>query len=190
MIVLTVLAFVFILFSYQLPFTPSVTADVLPAFVGFLLLWYVGEKLEKRNKTFKKASVAAAAMAAVTFIGYASAFRELLPRQTTFADSDIFRFIFTGVGFVFENGAMIFTALGFIPIILFCLALKSAAEEKGGRAAEIICLIFTWIFVILIPVYVIFNFAAQIIPLWYFTSPIFAVFILISAIIMKKYELD
>lgn len=53
MALLVLLGLIFITFSYIYPFTPSVSADILPAFVGFLLLWYAGEKLSGKTKWFK-----------------------------------------------------------------------------------------------------------------------------------------
>lgn len=190
MIVLTVIGLIFVMFSYQFPILESVTTDILPAFVGFLLLWHVGNKLTEKTKWFKETSVWAAALAAVHFIGFASSFRTLLPQNTTFADSDIFRFIFMGVGYVYENGALIFTALGFICLQFLCRAFGNIAENNENQPMTIFYLIFSWIFIVLIPVYTVANFITFPFELWTIVYPIDIIFIVVSAIFMKKYNLD
>lgn len=190
MALLVLLGLIFITFSYIYPFTPSVSADILPAFVGFLLLWYAGEKLSGKTKWFKEVSVSAAVMAAIHFIGFASCFRGLLPQNTTFADSDIFRFMFTGIGYVYENGALIFTALGFISVQFLCRAFGNIAEEAENRPMTVIFYIFSLIFIVLTPVYIVFTFITLPFNIAYIGNAVTVVFMLISLIFMKKYQLD
>lgn len=190
MILLLILGLIFTVFSYFFEIAPGIALDVLPDFVGFLLIWHVGNKLEEKTKWFKEASIFAAILAAIHFIGFASSLRGLLPQNTTFADSDILRFILSGVGVVYENGYPIFYALGFVPLIFLCLAFRKIAKRDDNRPLSAVCLVFLWIFIILIPVYIAVEFTAFPIEGWWLTVPIVTVFAIVSAIIMKKYKLD
>ena len=57
-------------------------------------------------------------------------------------------------------------------------------------AVSAVCLVFLWIFIILIPVYIAVEFTALPIEGGWLAVPIVAVFAIVSAIIMKKYKLD
>ena len=88
MILLLILGLIFTVFSYFFEIAPGIALDVLPDFVGFLLIWHVGNKLEEKTKWFKEASIFAAILAAIHFIGFASSLRGLLPQNTTFGVRD------------------------------------------------------------------------------------------------------
>ena len=180
----------FSVISYRFRFTQSVSADILPAFVGLLILWYVGNKLEKRGGWFKEASVSASVLAFINFVGYASEFKNLLPKATTFADSDIFRFIFTGVNYVYENGALVFSGLTFVVLQFFCRALGSVAEENKKHTLAIIFYVFTWVFLALAVFYAVAAFVSLPFGVWMIGYPITAVFAIFAAVFMKKNELD
>lgn len=180
----------FSVFSYRYQFTQSVSADILPAFIGLLILWYVGSKLEKNGGWFKEASVSASVLAFLNFIGYASEFKDLLPKATTFADSDIFRFILTGVNYVYENGALVFSGLTFVVLQFFCRALGSVAEENKKHTVAVIFYVFTWVFLALAVFYTVAAFISLPFGAWIIGYPITAVFAVFAAIFMKKNELD
>lgn len=180
----------FSIISYQYPFTQSMTADILPTFVGLLILWYVANKLESKSHWFKDASVTAAVFAMLHFIGWLAEFKNLLPQATTFADSDIFRFMLTGINYVYENGALIFTALVFVVMQFYCRALGSVAEEKEKRTVAVTFYIFTWIFIAIAVFYAVAAFVKMPFEAWIIGNSVTAIFAVFAAIFMKKNDLD
>ena len=190
MIILTVLGLCFTFFTYTFQFAPTVFADLLPAFAGLLALWYVSTKKQEKSRWFSDTGNTAVVFAVVHLLGYFAAFRDLLPKNTTFADSDIFRFLFTAIGTVYENGFLIFAALSFIPIQFLCRAFGDIAEKDDNNFFKYVFYVFSWIYIALI----IFNIVVTFVKLpfgeWVITYPIHAVFIIFTAIFMKKYDLD
>ncbi|MDF2685578.1 MAG: hypothetical protein K0S55_759 [Clostridia bacterium] len=185
-----ILGLFFILFSYKFPFYSEtikdfVNVDILPDFIGYLLIWFGLEKATALNRWFKDASSLVVGLMVLTFISFFSQisffFKDFLD-----TDGQIYAIILSLVKILMENGEAIVQA-----ICMFFLGMYSTGigHEMGNIKNSFLGSIaygFSVIYALLIIVFIIRQFITFPFDMWIVTAPINLVFILYNTIALNK----
>lgn len=129
-------SFLFLLFSFPMPIENlglTEAVDVLPTFVGYLILWYVLEK-RRFSKLFSVMYSVCAGMAAVTFFGFLAQIRGLFPSVLQ-GDGEFFGWILSKIAVLFGEYADGILLLNSLVIGLFFIALYRKNRENSKKQA-------------------------------------------------------
>lgn len=128
---LILFSFLFILITANLPVTEGTATyfiDALPAFVGYLILWY-GIDRRRINPRMKILAGLTTGMAVLTFLGFLSQIRWLF---TEFLQGDglIFGWILTGISYLFGEYSDVVLLLSALLTGFFFWAIKAQWDRK------------------------------------------------------------
>ena len=132
---LVIVGLIFILFRFDYSFfsynvEASVAIDVLPDFVGYLLIWFGLEKSVDVNRWFKEAHSAATGMMLITFITLVSSLSFLLEPLLESPDGQIFAILFYIINYLVRIGGSILTALTMVFMFMLASAIGYSMQSQ------------------------------------------------------------
>ncbi|MBQ6052110.1 MAG: hypothetical protein IJL30_02350 [Clostridia bacterium] len=188
---LVIVGLLFVLFRFDYTFVSAninaeVTMDVLPDFVGYLLLWFGLEKSVDVNRWFKEAHSAATGLMVITFITLVSSLSFLLEPLLNSPDGQIFAILFYVVNYLVRIGGSILFALSMIFMFMFASALGYAMQSQEKWFLCRAMYVFSIVYSALAIVYIVNQFINLPLPLDWISAGINAVFLVFSYFTMNK----
>ena len=190
---LILVGLLFILFKYDYAFFSqnvemTIMIDVLPDFVGYMLIWFGLEKASTANRWFKESHTIATGMMIVTFITLVSSLSFFLSPLLNSPDGQIFAGFFAIINLIVSHaGSLIF---GFTMIFMFmfssALGYSMQTQERGFSCG--LMYVFSVAYTVLAVAYMVNQFINLPIPLDWISGGIGIVFIISSYFIMEKIE--
>lgn len=139
------LGILFLTFSFSMPLDSGQAFEVIPDFVGFLLIWFGIEKAKPSGGRLKICSYFAGALLAVHFILFIGQINFLLPNMSL-DDILIFKVFFRFIGDIYAGGEALFMAVN----LLFCTFLAFALKEESDYDGKVLESVVFFIFGILL----------------------------------------
>ncbi|MBQ1862634.1 MAG: hypothetical protein II149_03870 [Clostridia bacterium] len=188
---LVIVGLIFILFRFDYSFfsynvEASVAIDVLPDFVGYLLIWFGLEKSVDVNRWFKEAHSAATGMMLITFITLVSSLSFLLEPLLESPDGQIFAILFYIINYLVRIGGSILTALTMVFMFMLASAIGYSMQSQERMLLCRVMYVFSIAYSVLAVVYIVNQFINLPLPLDWITAGINVIFILFSYISMNK----
>lgn len=188
---LVIVGLIFILFRFDYSFfsynvEASVAIDVLPDFVGYLLIWFGLEKSVDVNRWFKEAHSAATGMMLITFITLVSSLSFLLEPLLESPDGQIFAILFYIINYLVRIGGSILTALTMVFMFMLASAIGYSMQSQEWMLLCRVMYVFSIAYSVLAVVYIVNQFINLPLPLDWITAGINVIFILFSYISMNK----
>lgn len=188
---LVIVGLIFILFRFDYSFfsynvEASVAIDVLPDFVGYLLIWFGLEKSVDVNRWFKEAHSAATGMMLITFITLVSSLSFLLEPLLESPDGQIFAILFYIINYLVRIGGSILTALTMVFMFMLASAIGYSMQTQERMLLCRVMYVFSIAYSVLAVVYIVNQFINLPLPLDWITAGINVIFILFSYISMNK----
>lgn len=188
---LVIVGLLFVLFRFDYTFVSAninaeVTMDVLPDFVGYLLIWFGLEKSVDVNRWFKEAHSAATGLMVITFITLVSSLSFLLEPLLNSPDGQIFAILFYVVNYLVRIGGSILFALSMIFMFMFASALGYAMQSQEKWFLCRAMYVFSIVYSALAIVYIVNQFINLPLPLDWISAGINAVFLVFSYFTMNK----
>ncbi len=188
---LVIVGLIFILFRFDYSFfsynvEASVAIDVLPDFVGYLLIWFGLEKSADVNRWFKEAHSAATGMMLITFITLVSSLSFLLEPLLESPDGQIFAILFYIINYLVRIGCSILTALTMVFMFMLASAIGYSMQSQERMLLCRVMYVFSIAYSVLAVVYIVNQFINLPLPLDWITAGINVIFILFSYISMNK----
>lgn len=185
---LTLVGVFFILLDFTMPIgavgTVSYSVDILPDFVGYLILWFSLEKPSTLNRWFKDSSTLATTLLALTFLGFLGNISFLLPGNSTDGSGLAFLFELINTGYTFATP--LFVAANMVFLSFLSRALGSLCEERGREFLSTGFWIFTILFFGLAAFALVFFFFPYLpIRVWHIALPVGIVFGIFSLLASK-----
>lgn len=140
------LGLLFLAFSFSMPLSSGQAFDVIPDFVGFLLIWFGIEKAKPTGARLKICSYAAGALLAVNFILFLGQINFLLPNMTL-DDILIFNVFFEFIGTVSTSGAAFFSLANLIFCAVLAFALKEESDYDGKVSESVVFFVSAWLLI-------------------------------------------
>jgi hypothetical protein len=189
--ILVIVGLIFILFRFDYSFfsynvEASVAVDVLPDFVGYLLIWFGLEKSVDVNRWFKEAHSAATGMMLLTFITLISSLSFLLEPLLESPDGQLFAILFYFINYLVRIGGSILTALTMIFMFMLASAIGYSMQSQERMFLCRVMYVFSIAYSVLAVVYIVNQFINLPLPLDWITAGINVIFILFSYISMNK----
>ncbi len=189
--ILVIVGLIFILFRFDYSFfsynvEASVAVDVLPDFVGYLLIWFGLEKSVDVNRWFKEAHSAATGMMLLTFITLISSLSFLLEPLLESPDGQLFAILFYFINYLVRIGGSILTALTMIFMFMLASAIGYSMQSQERMLLCRVMYVFSIAYSVLAVVYIVNQFINLPLPLDWITAGINVIFILFSYISMNK----
>ena len=186
-----IVGLLFVLFRFDYTFVSAninaeVTMDVLPDFVGYLLIWFGLEKSVDVNRWFKEAHSAATGLMVITFITLVSSLSFLLEPLLNSPDGQIFAILFYVVNYLVRIGGSILFALSMIFMFMFASALGYAMQSQEKWFLCRAMYVFSIVYSALAIVYIVNQFINLPLPLDWISAGINAVFLVFSYFTMNK----
>ena len=188
---LVIVGLIFILFRFDYSFfsynvEASVAIDVLPDFVGYLLIWFGLEKSVDVNRWFKEAHSAATGMMLITFITLVSSLSFLLEPLLESPDGQVFAILFYIINYLVRIGGSILTALTMVFMFMLASAIGYSMQSQERMLLCRVMYVFSIAYSVLAVVYIVNQFINLPLPLDWITAGINVIFILFSYISMNK----
>lgn len=120
----------FLTFSYSMPLESGQAFEVIPDFVGYLLLWFGMEKAKPVGGRMKWCSYLAGGLLAVHFLLFLGQINFLLPNMSL-DDILIFNVFFSFVEKIYAGGAAFFTMANCLFCVFLAFVLKEESDYDG-----------------------------------------------------------
>lgn len=137
MIALVFLGLLFLSFSYAVPVSSGEVMEVIPDFVGFLLLWLGMEKAKPLGGRMKVCSYIAGGLIAVHFLVFLGQLDLLLP-SFSLDDLLIFKVFFGFIGDIYSAGEAWFVFANFVFAAFLAFAFKEESDYDGRVLESVI----------------------------------------------------
>lgn len=153
----------FILFSYNVEFMSQnlgsmVTVDIIPDFVGFLILWFALEKKESVNRWFKESLTLTTGLLVISFLVFASQLQFLFSSWLQDIDSKAIALIITVATLAFQYGECIIYALTMIFMVFLSRAFMYEADRNRLRGYSVAFTVFFFVYLLLTAAFVVLQF--------------------------------
>ena len=139
---LILFSLLFILITANVPFQEETAihiVDVLPAFVGYMILWYALDK-RKVNRKMRFVSGVVTGMTVLTFLGFLSQIRYLFSEFLN-GDGLIIGWVLTGVSYLFNEYAEVPLLLSALTLgALFFAVLDQWKQKEEHRLQRGFCI--------------------------------------------------
>lgn len=136
-----------LIFSFNVTFDNGQILDLLPSFVGYLLLWFALNKKSEINQNFKAAVNYGSVMMFITFLQFFGGCSSLFP--TGSIDGTTFAKVFSIIGSVFGIINPLVTAANMIYIAFLCAAFGMYCEDNGKNGFAVVLKILMFMFIAL-----------------------------------------
>lgn len=175
----------FLVFSFTVPFDNGQLMDLLPSFIGYLLLWFALNKKAEINQNFKAAVNYGSVMLLITFLQFFGSCSSLFPKGSI--DGTTFARVFSVIGSVFGVIDPIVTAANMIYIALLCGAFGMYCEDNDKRKSAICLKVLQFLFIALAVFAAVTLFFKNIpVKIWYISSVLAIIFGIITYISAKN----
>lgn len=181
---------VFILFSFDFPFYSEtlkevINIDVLPDFIGYLLIWFGLEKVTVTNRWFKDSSSIAVGLMVITFFTFLSQIRFLFSSYLE-TDGQVFAVILSLFSLIIEKGQPTILALCMFFLGMYSTGIGHEMGNIKNRFLGSTAYGFSVIYAILIVVNLVNQFIVFPFEMWIIMVPINLVFLLYNVISLGK----
>ena len=188
---LVIVGLLFVLFRFDYTFVSAninaeVTLDVLPDFVGYLLIWFGLEKSVDVNRWFKEAHSAATGLMVITFVTLVSSLSFLLEPLLDSPDGQIFAILFYLVNYLVRIGGSILFALSMIFMFMFASALGYSMQSQEKWFLCRAMYVFSIVYSALAIIFIVNQFINLPLPLDWIAAGINAVFLVFAYFTMNK----
>lgn len=165
----------FLTFSYSMPLESGQAFEIIPDFVGYLLLWFGMEKAKPAGGRMKLCSYLAGGLLAVHFLLFIGQIHFLLPNMSL-DDILIFKVFFGFVEKVYSSGAAFFTMANCLFCVFLALVLKEESDYDG-KVPESVVFFLSAILLFAGSVFCVVHFFAKLsFSLSYVTVPLLGLF--------------
>ena len=128
----------FLFISINVPLESGYTVDILPAFVGYMILWYALDK-RRINKRMRFVSGCTVVMIVITFLGFLSQIRYLFAEFLN-GDGRIIGWVLTGASYLFTDYAEAVLLLSAVVVgLLFFALLEKWQREASHKIQRGVC---------------------------------------------------
>ena len=170
---------VFVLFNYEMNIGSSVVVDILPDFIGYLMLCLSLEKVETSNRWFREARVFSTGMLVVSVLTFIFQIRFFFSSWTGSIDSEVFAvFIKLLEGGIVYVDSIVY-AITMIFAAFFSLAMMSEADSISHKGWSVTYTVFFLLYVLLAVAFVVFQFVQLPFSSYLIALPVNIVFALV-----------
>ena len=170
---------VFVLSNYNMNIGSSVVVDVLPDFVGYLLLCLSLEKVESSNRWFREARVFSTGMLVISVLTFIAQIRFFFSLWTGSIDSEVFavfvKLLESGLGHV----DCIIYAVTMLFAAFFSLAMMSEADSISRKGWSVSYTVFFLLYVVLAGAFVVLQFIQIPFSPYLIALPVNIIFVLV-----------
>ena len=188
---LILVGLIFVLFRFDYTFfslnlDASVTIDVLPDFVGYMLIWFGLEKSTEVNRWFKEAHSVATGLMVVTFLTLISSLSFLIEPLFNTPDGQVFAILFALINYLVRIGGSFFFALTMLFMFFLSSALGYSMQSQERMFECWIMYIFSIVYTALTVVFIVNQFVNLPLPLDWIAGIAGVIFIIASYFIMRN----
>lgn len=183
----------FVLFRFDYAFfsqnvDTTIVIDVLPDFLGYLLIWFGLEKAVDVNRWFKETHLVSTGMLVVTFISLLSSLSFLIAPMVSHPDIKIFLSFLTIVEMIVTNAQSLIFAVTMIFMFMLSSALGYEMQKKDKYFPCVVMYFFSIAYTVLAVAYAVNQFINLPFSLEWLNIPLGIVFLISSYFIMEKVD--
>jgi len=176
---LVFLGLVCVLINYNMNIGSSVVVDVLPDFVGYLLLCLSLEKVESSNRWFREARVFSTGMLVISVLAFIAQIRFFFSSWTGSIDSEVFAVFVKLLESGLSHIDCIIYAVTMLFAAFFSLAMMSEADSISRRGWSVTYTVFFLLYVVLAGAFVVLQFIQLPFSPYLIALPVNIVFVLV-----------
>lgn len=185
---LVFLGLIFVLFNYNMNIGSSVVVDILPDFIGYLLLCLSLDKVESSNRWFREVKVFSTGMLVITVLTFISQIRFFFSSWTGSIDSEVFAVFVKLLESSISHIDSIIYAITMICTAFFSLAMMAEADSISHRGWSVTYTVFFMLYIALAVAFVIFQFVQLPFSSYLIALPVNIAFVLIFYYSTKKLD--
>lgn len=190
---LVIVGLFFALFRFDYAFfsqnvETTVVIDILPDFLGYLLIWFGLEKTVNINRWFKEAHLVATGMLIVTFISLVSSLSFLFAPMMDHPDVKIILSFFTIVELIVSRAGSLIFAITMVFMFTLSSAIGYLMQQKEKNFSCAVMYFFSIAYTVLAVAYGVNQFINLPFSLEWVNIPLGIVFLLSSYFITDKVE--
>ena len=190
---LVIVGLFFALFRFDYAFfsqniDTTVVIDVLPDFLGYLLIWFGLEKTVNINRWFKESHLVATGMLIITFLSLLSSLSFFFSPMIDHPDIKIFLSFFTIVNMIVSRAGSLIFAVTMIFMFTLCSAIGYLMQQKEKNFSCVLMYFFSVAYTVLAVAYAINQFINLPFSLEWVNIPLGIVFLLSTYFITDKIE--
>ena len=155
---LVIVGLFFALFRFDYAFfsqniDTTVVIDVLPDFLGYLLIWFGLEKTVNINRWFKESHLVATGMLIITFLSLLSSLSFFFSPMIDHPDVKIFLSFFTIVNMIVSRAGSLIFAVTMVFMFTLCSAIGYLMQQKEKNFSCVLMYFFSVAYTVLAVAY-------------------------------------
>ena len=190
---LVIVGLFFVLFRFDYAFfsqniETTIVVDVLPDFLGYLLIWFGLEKSQEINRWFKESLTMATGLMVVTFVTLVSSMSFLLEPLLNTPDGTIFAIFFSLVNLIVRNAGSLLFAFTMLFMFMLSSALGYSMQSQERNFLCGLMYVFSIVYSALSIAYIVNQFINLPFSLDWISYPVGAVFMIAAYFIMNRID--
>lgn len=157
-----------------------VTINILPDFIGFLILTFALEKHRGINRWFHECQTYSSGMLVVTFLVFVTQIQFLFSGYLEYGEFQWMGIVLALLSVLFSKAEYIIMALNMFTGFFFCYALGTEYQERENRFVTVLLYVFSILFAGLGVLCVVYEFIRFNINIRFITTPVAVLFIIVA----------